>query len=157
VLPYGDPLHCNNRMHGGHWYIDGDHTGTNNAAGNAPPAIHANGGYMLEVNAEYGPSEIYSQTLNNLCPNTYYEFSAWFRNICPTCGADSTAAQFAGTPTAPTGGYPGVLPNLCFALNGLDYYNTGEIDTVGWVKKGFVFRTGLSQTSATFSIRNNAQ
>lgn len=157
VLPYGDPLHCNNRMHGGHWYIDGDHTGTNNAAGNAPPAINASAGYMLEVNADYVPSEIYSQTLNNLCPNTYYEFSAWFRNICPTCGADSTGGQFAGTPTAPTGGYPGVLPNLCFSLDGLDYYNTGAIDTVGWVKKGFVFRTGLTQTSATFSIRNNAQ
>jgi len=144
-------------MHGGHWYIDGDHTGTNNAAGNAPPAISANGGYMLEVNADYVPSEIYSQQLNNLCPNTYYEFSAWFRNICPTCGGDSTGAQFAGTPTAPTGGYPGVLPNLSFSLDGLDYYSTGGIDTVGWVKKGFVFRTGLTQTSARFSIRNNAQ
>jgi hypothetical protein len=156
---YGDPLNCNNRMHGGHWYIDGDHTGTTNAIGNVPPDDATNSGYMLEVNADYVPSEVYKQTISNLCPNTYYEFSAWFRNICRTCGADSTGAQFAGTPTAPANGYPGVLPNLTFNLNGLDYYNTGQIDTVGWVKRGFVFRTDTSSgsLSATFSIRNNSQ
>jgi len=49
------------------------------------------------------------------------------------------------------------LPNLTFTLNDLDYYNTGELDTVGWVKKGFVFKTGPTQKTATFSIRNNAQ
>ncbi|MCB0775294.1 MAG: T9SS type A sorting domain-containing protein [Chitinophagaceae bacterium] len=152
-----DELNCNNRMHNGHWYIDGDHSGTNDALGNPPPDTATNSGYMLMVNADYVASEVYSQTINNLCPNTYYEFSAWVRNICPTCGADSTGAQFAGTPTAPTNGYPGVLPNLTFSLGGLDYYSTGTIDTLGWVKKGFVFRTGPSQTSASFSIRNNAQ
>ena len=157
VLAFDDPLNCNNRMHGGHWYIDGDHTGTNNAAGNLPPGPATSSGYMLMVNADYVASEVYNQTLTNLCPNTYYEFSGWFRNICPTCGADSVGAQFAGTVTAPTNGYPGVYPNLSFSLNGLDYYSTGEIDTVGWLKKGFVFRTGPSQTNATFSIRNNSQ
>ncbi len=109
------------------------------------------------VNADYVASEVYTQTLTNLCPNTYYEFSAWYRNICRTCGGDSTGAQFAGTPTSPANGYPGVYPNLSFALNGLDYYSTGEIDTIGWVKKGFVFRTDTAQTNATFSIRNNSQ
>ncbi len=145
------------RMHNGHWDIDGDHTGTNDDIGNIPPDGTTNSGYMLMVNADYVASEVFSQTLNNLCPNTYYEFSAWFRNICPTCGADSTNQQFAGTPTAPANGYVGVYPNLSFALDGLDYYSTGEIDTVGWLKKGFVFRTGASQTNATFSIRNNSQ
>lgn len=157
ALPYDDLLNCNNRMHGGHWDIDGDHTGTNNAIGNNPPAASTNSGYMLMVNADYVASEVFSQTLNNLCPNTYYEFSAWFRNICQTCGADSTGAQFAGTPTSPANGYVGVYPNLSFALNGLDYYSTGEIDTLGWLKKGFVFRTDTAQTSATFTIRNNSQ
>jgi hypothetical protein len=112
---------------------------------------------MLLVNADYVASEIYKQDLTNLCPNTYYEFSAWVKNICPTCGSDSTGAQFAGTPTAPANGYVGVYPNLTFALDGLDYYNTGEIDTLGWLKKGFVFKTGPLQTTATFSIRNNSQ
>lgn len=156
-LPANDPDNCNNRMHGGHWDIDGDHTGTNDAIGNVPPDDNTPGGYMLMVNADYVASEVFSQTLNNLCPNTYYEFSAWFRNICSTCGMDSTGAQFTNPPTAPAAGYVGVYPNLSFALNGLDYYSTGEIDLGGWQKKGFVFRTGPSQTSATFSIRNNSQ
>lgn len=154
---FDDPDNRNNRMHDGHWYIDGDHTGTYNAIGNIPPAEPTNSGYMLMVNADYVASEVFVQTLNNLCPDTYYEFSAWFRNICPTCGSDSLGQQFQGTPTAPTNGYPGVYPNLSFALNDLDYYSTGEIDTVGWLKKGFVFRTGPVQTSARFSIRNNSQ
>ena len=157
TLPANDPDNCNNRMHNGHWDIDGDHTNTNNSTGNVPPDVTTPGGYMLMVNADYVASEVFSQTLNNLCPNTYYEFSAWFRNICPTCGMDSTGVQFTNPPTAPAAGYPGVYPNLSFALNGLDYYSTGEIDLVGWEKKGFVFRTGPTQTSATFSIRNNSQ
>lgn len=156
VLPYDDPFNCNNRMYS-HWYIDGDHTGTNDAAGNLPPAETTNAGYMLMVNADYVASEVYNQTITNLCPDTYYEFSGWFRNICATCGVDSTNQQFAGTVTAPAAGYPGVYPNLSFSLNGLDYYSTGEIDTLGWLKKGFVFRTGATQTSATFAIRNNSQ
>jgi trimeric autotransporter adhesin len=152
-----DPLHCNNKMFNGHWYVDGDHTGTNNAIGNIPPAKNDNSGYMLLVNADYVASEIYRQTLTNLCPNTYYEFSAWVRNVCTTCGVDSVGAQFAGTVTSPANGYPGVYPNLAFLLNDVDYYNTGDIDTLGWLKRGFVFRTGPTQTTATFSIRNNSQ
>lgn len=146
-----DPFdNCNNRMHGGHWDIDGDHTGTNDAVGNEPPANGTLGGYMLMVNADYVASETFRQTIDNLCPNTYYEFSAWFRNICPTCGMDSLGTSY--TPRQ-----PGVLPNLTFSLDGLDRYSTGEMAVEGWVKKGFVFRTGPSQTSATFAIRNNAQ
>lgn len=157
ALAWDDPLNCNNRMFNGHWYIDGDHTGTNNAIGNTPPDPATNSGYMLMVNADYVASQVYNQTITNLCPDTYYEFSAWLRNICPNCGTDSIGAQFTGTVTAPASGYPGVYPNLSFSLNGLDYYSTGEIDTLGWLKKGFVFRTGPAQTSATFAIRNNSQ
>lgn len=141
---------CNFRMHGGHWDIDGDHTGTNDAIGNIPPGPTNLGGYMLMVNADYVASETFRQTITNLCPNTYYEFSAWFRNICPTCGIDSL-----GTPYLPR--QVGVHPNLTFSLDGLDRYSTGEMAVEGWVKKGFVFRTGPGQVSATFAIRNNAQ
>lgn len=159
--PANDPINCNNRMHGGHWDIDGDHTGTNDAIGNIPPDGTTNSGYMLMVNADYVASEVFSQTLNNLCPDTYYEFSAWFRNICPTCGVDSVGQQFtnpaAPVPPPPPNGYVGVYPNLSFALDGLDYYSTGEINVGGWLKKGFVFRTGATQTNAVFSIRNNSQ
>ncbi len=148
--PLPSELSCNYRMFNGHWDIDGDHTGTNNIVGNIPPGPSDSSGYMLMVNADYVASETYRQTITNLCPNTYYEFSAWLRNICPTCGIDSTGAAYSPR-------QPGVLPNLTFSLDGIDRYNTGGIDTGGWVKKGFLFRTGPSQTSATFAIRNNAQ
>ncbi|MFT3678604.1 MAG: T9SS type A sorting domain-containing protein [Chitinophagaceae bacterium] len=142
---------CANRMHTGHWDIDGDHSGTSNSVGNTPEADGVSGGYMLMVNADYVASESYRQTLNNLCPNTYYEFSAWFRNICPTCGIDSLGNSYLPR-------QPGVLPNLTFALDDLDRYSTGEMAyTGGWVKKGFMFVTGPAQTSATFIIRNNSQ
>ncbi len=155
--PAAPDLLCTNRMFGGYWYIKGDHSGTNNAAGNAPAASGSPGGYLLAVNADYVASEAYRQTLTGLCPNTYYEFSAWLQNICPVCGIDSLGQQFAGTATAPANGYPGVYPNLTFSMDGLDRYSSGRIDTVGWVKKGFVFQTGPTQTTATLSIRNNAQ
>ena len=154
-------LLCDNRMFNGYWYINGDHSGTTNANGNNPVAPGTTGGYMLAVNADYVASEAYRQQLTGLCPNTYYEFSAWIKNICPSCGADSTGAQFAGTPTAPNAGYAGVLPNLTFSMDGLDRYSTGQVDAIaengGWLKKGFVFKTGSTQTTATLSIRNNAQ
>lgn len=34
---------CGNRMHNGHWDIDGDHTGTNDAIGNIPPGARRSG------------------------------------------------------------------------------------------------------------------
>jgi hypothetical protein len=146
AVPAGDS--CNNRMFDGFWFIDGDHSGSSNATGNLPVAAGTDGGYMLMVNADYITTEAYRQTIGGLCLDTYYEFSAWVRNICPTCGGDSVLNSTYR---------PGVLPNLTFEINDKDIYSTGEIDTVGWVKKGFMFRTGPSQTSATFSIRNNAQ
>jgi hypothetical protein len=119
---------CNNRMFNGHWDIDGDHSGTATKAGNLPPGATGSGGYMLMVNADYVASEVYRQDITGLCPNTDYEFSAWVRNICPTCGIDSTGvSQYV----------PGVLPNLTFVLDGVDRYSSGNIDTSGWIKKGF--------------------
>jgi len=135
-------------MFGGYWDIDGDHTGTADAIGNVPPPAGTDAGYMLVVNADFITTEVYTQSLTGLCPGTYYEFSAWMRNICPVCGLDSTGAQKYNV---------GVYPNLTFALDGLDRYSTGEIDATGWQKKGFVFLTGPSQTTASFSIRNNSQ
>ena len=102
---------------------------------------------MLVVNADYATSEAYRQSLSGLCPNTTYEFSVWVKNVCTNCGADSLGTQ---TFT------PGVYPNLSFAIDDLDRYSSGQIDTIGWIKKGFLFRTGPSQTSITISIRNNA-
>lgn len=138
---------CRNRMFGGFWDIIGDHTGTNNAAGNPPAAPGTKGGYMLSVNADVVTSEAYSQTVSGLCPGTYYEFSAWVRNVCTNCAINANSTQTY---------LPGVLPNLSFNINGLDIYSSGTLDTIGWQHKGFVFQTSASQTSAVISIRNNA-
>lgn len=138
---------CANREFGGFWYISGDHTGTTNAAGNAPPSATTNAGYMLVVNADLATSEAYRQVIGGLCPNTYYQFSVWVKNICPNCGIDINGnAEYT----------PGVLPNLTLVVDGLDRISTGQLDTVGWQQRGFVFETGPTETSITISIRNNA-
>ncbi len=138
---------CSNREFGGFWYIGGDHTGTTNAAGNPPPSNTATAGYMLVVNADLATSEAYHQVITGLCPNTYYQFSCWVKNICPNCGIDTNSvAEYT----------PGVLPNLTLVVDGIDRLSTGQIDTVGWQQRGFVFLTDSTETSITISIRNNA-
>lgn len=149
------------------WDIIGDHTGaTDPLAGNPPSPNGVTGGYMLAVNAAYQLSVANNQTITGLCENTYYEFSAWFRNVCKRCGMDSAGLGASGTtvnaayiPTA-IGDSSGVKPNLTFQVNGVDYYLSGDIDYIGnygqWVKKGFVFLTAPGQTSLTISIKNNA-
>jgi hypothetical protein len=138
---------CSNREFGGFWFISGDHTGTTTAAGNPPPDSTTDAGYMLVVNADLATSEAYHQVISGLCPNTYYQFSAWIKNICPNCGIDSN-----GTATYK----PGVLPNLTLVVDSIDRISSGSLDTVGWQQRGFVFLTGPTETSITISIRNNA-
>jgi hypothetical protein len=138
---------CSNREFGGFWFIGGDHTGTTTAAGNPPPDSNTNAGYMLLVNADLATSEAYHQVISGLCPNTYYQFSAWIKNVCPNCGIDSN-----GTATYK----PGVLPNLTLAVDSIDRLSSGSMDTLGWQQRGFVFLTGPAETSITISIRNNA-
>ena len=138
---------CTNREFGGFWYIAGDHTGTTTAAGNPPPDSTTDAGYMLLVNADLATSEAYRQVITGLCPNTYYQFSAWFKNVCPNCGIDTAGvAEYT----------PGVLPNISLVVDGVDRITTGQLDTVGWQQRGFVLLTGPTQNSITISIRNNA-
>lgn len=139
------------------WDIIGDHTGAASAtAGNTATTPGANGGYMAVINASYATSPAIQQTVSNLCPSTYYDFSAWFRNICSLCSCDSNGrgalnALFNGPYP------PGVKPNLTFQLNGIDYYTTGDLPYTGlWTKKGFTYLTGPAQTSFTLSVRNNS-
>ncbi|HXB06039.1 MAG TPA: T9SS type A sorting domain-containing protein [Puia sp.] len=138
---------CSNREFGGFWFIAGDHTGTTTAAGNPPPDSNTDAGYMLLVNSDLATSEAYRQVITGLCPNTYYQFSAWFKNVCPNCGIDTASvAEYT----------PGVLPNLTLVVDGVDRLSTGQLDTVGWQQRGFVLLTGPTQNSITISIRNNA-
>ncbi len=138
-----------NRVFNGFWDIIGDHTGAvDPVAGNPPTPAGQTGGYMLVVNAAYPTGEAYRDTIKNVCPNTYYEFSAWVRNICGKCSSDSNSVQKYT---------PGVLPNLSYTINDIDYFTTGSIGyTKTWVKRGFIYKTGPAETQFTITIKNNA-
>lgn len=148
------------------WDIMGDHTGaTVPANGNLPVAPGTNGGYFVAINASYANNNAIQQTVGGLCPNTYYEFSAWFKNICEYCACDSTGdAPFrqSGSSWVANGNFngpdqSGVNPNLTFTIDGIDLYTTGNLAYNGqWVKKGFIYRTGPLQEGFTLTIRNNA-
>lgn len=161
------------------WDITGDHTGaTNTAKGNLPcdpsqPISPTNPcGYMLIVNSAYKTDTAFQYTVSNLCTNTYYEISAWMKNICYKCGCDSNGVASTGAGYIPSGlnDSSGVQPNITFDINGVDYYTTGNITYGGlgtstqtgsdsnntWVKRGFTYLTGAAQTSLTLTIRNNA-
>ena len=148
----------------GVWDIIGDHTGAvDPLLGNPATDDRAgqSGGYMVVVNAAYRTDTAFLDTVYNLCPNTYYQYTAWFRNICSRCGCDSNGVGAGGTnyiPTDPvTNDFSGVHPNLTFNVNGYDYYTTGNMLYTGqWVRKGFVFLTGPTQNSMIVHIRNNA-
>ncbi|HWK04587.1 MAG TPA: T9SS type A sorting domain-containing protein [Puia sp.] len=148
----------------GVWDIIGDHTGAASpTAGN--PATDDNsgktGGYMVVVNSAYRTDTAFLDTVYNLCPNTYYQYSGWFRNMCSRCGCDSNGVGSGSSGYIPTNSTThdssGVYPNLTFNVNGYDYYTTGNIQYSGqWVQKGFTFLTGATQTTMVISIRNNA-
>jgi hypothetical protein len=39
------------------------------------------GGYMLVVNADYNPDQVFNYTINNLCVGTAYQLSAFVANL----------------------------------------------------------------------------
>ncbi len=114
---------------------------------------------MAVINSSYKTGITFLDTINNLCPNTYYQYSAWFRNICSTCACDSNGkgpGNVGYIPTGP-GDSSGVHPNLTFNVNGYDYYTTGDMPYTGqWIQKGFTYLTGPTQTSMIIYVRNNA-
>lgn len=144
------------------WDIIGDHTGAASLSAGNPPAdtvASANGGYMLVINAAYRIDSAFQHTISGLCPNTYYEISCWMRNICSKCGCDSAGRGTGSAGYIPTaaGDSSGVHPNITFEVDGIDYYTTGNLLYTGqWVKKGFTFRTGPTQSSFTLKFFNNA-
>ncbi len=119
---------------------------------------------MAVVNAAYGINNAVQRTITGLCGDTYYEFSAWFKNICAACSSDSAGYTYgngasfkAYLPSKALNDSAGVSPDLTYTIDGVDYYSTGGIPyDRRWVKKGFLFKTGPAQTSVTLTIRNNA-
>jgi hypothetical protein len=162
------------------WDITGDHTGATNPAKGNPPCDTTKAynsvtnpcGYMLVINSAYKADTAFRYSVSNLCPNTYYEISAWMKNICYKCSCDSNGVGASGAGYIPfaTNDSSGVQPNLAFDIDGTDYYTTGNISYAGvypttqagsdstniWVKRGFTYLTGTSQTALTLTIRNNA-
>lgn len=151
----------------GLWNIMGDHTGAASITlGNPPVTPGVNGGYTVLVNASYATSDAIQQSVSQLCPETYYEFSAWFRNICPGCSCDSTgdgaytknaSNRWIRNPAYNGPDTAGVRPNLAFLINDTVFYTTGNIPYSGlWVKKGFLYKTAPGQVAFNVTIRNNA-
>ena len=164
----------------GVWDITGDHTSaTDPIKGNLPcninqPISATNPcGYMLVVNSAYRADKAFTYTFTGACTETYYEISAWMKNICSRCGCDSNGVGSSNAGYIPTGPLDsaGIRPNVAFQIDGVDYYTTGDIlhkgigagttqtgsDTLNqWIKKSFVFKTAPGQTNFTMTFRNNA-
>ncbi len=165
----------------GLWDIIGDHTNASNTALGNPPcdttqAASASNpcGYALFVNSSYKTDTAFQYTVSGLCSNTYYQISAWVRNICKYCSCDSAGnGVFSGSYLHYRPDSSGVQPNVTFRIGSKDYYNSGDIyyyntglgkgangrgtdSSNKWVQKGFTYLTGANETSFTFTMRNNA-
>ena len=96
-------------------------------------------GYMMLVNASFSPGIFYEQTINNLCENTLYEFSADVINVV---GRGVTNH---------------ILPNVSFLLDDVEQITTGGVpQDETWKTYGFTFITPPGQTSVKLTLRNNA-
>ena len=95
-------------------------------------------GYMMVVNASNLPGIFYQKTIDDLCENTTYQFSADIINLFIP-------------------GQNGNLPNVDFLLDGAVQYSTGNIaEDATWNTYGFSFSTAPGETSKTLTLRNNA-
>lgn len=117
------------------WHVTNDHTGNNN-------------GYMMVINSAVLASEgvFYTKTVNGLCANTTYEFSAWLINIMnPSVGTDQ------------------YHPDVTFRISNtsgtiLGTYNTGDISQTSsgtWLQYGFYF-TLDNDTEVIITMLNSA-
>lgn len=96
-------------------------------------------GYMMVVNASEEPGVFYEQTIENLCPNTIYEFSVDVINIVRREAVDH------------------IKPELEFLIDGESKHTTGQIpQDETWHKHGFTFSIEPGQTSVTLTLVNNA-
>jgi len=97
-------------------------------------------GYMMVVNASFEPGLFYEQTIDGLCENTLYEFSADIINLIKQNDP-----------------LPHLEPNVTFLVDGEDRFRTGFIpQTARWNTYSFSFSTNPGQTSIRLSLQNNA-
>ncbi|MCO6489911.1 MAG: gliding motility-associated C-terminal domain-containing protein [Phaeodactylibacter sp.] len=96
-------------------------------------------GYMMVVNASYSAGIFYEQTVDGLCENTLYEFSADIINLI--------RSGVAGH----------IRPNVSFLINDEVRYSSGDIPQNNmWNTYGFTFTTEPGETSVKLTLRNNA-
>ena len=96
-------------------------------------------GYFMVINADFSPGIIYEQTIEGLCENTLYAFSADIINLVKRGTANH------------------IEPNVSFLLNEVEQYTTGDIgQTEQWNTYGFTFTTNPGETTMKLSLRNNA-
>ena len=129
---------------------DGLYTITNSTAncfGNTWHTVssdHTGNGAFLLVNATLTPGDFFVTTVNNLCPNTTYEFAAWLMNVINRFNA--------------------IRPNITFKIettNGtvLHQFSTGDIIETSspmWKQYGFYFTTPASNNGIVLRMTNNA-
>ncbi|MFK8054557.1 MAG: gliding motility-associated C-terminal domain-containing protein [Saprospiraceae bacterium] len=129
--------------------LDGEYTVTNNTGAwtglweswseigdNSPDPL----GYMMVVNASFDPGLFYEQTIDGLCENTIYQFSADLINIIK-----------------PDAAVPHIKPNVTFLIDGNVSFTTGDIaQDLTWTTYAFTFSTNPGQTSVTLGLSNNA-
>lgn len=121
------------------WAVGGDHTGNTN-------------GNMFLVNAGTGGSVFFSQQVDNLCPGSKYNFSAWLANVNTTSN------------TLPICGSGYVYPNVTFNIKNtsgvvLASYSTGNIPLTAnrsvapnWIQYGFSFDLPSGTTSLVLEM-----
>lgn len=97
-------------------------------------------GYFMLVNADFTKGVFYQTTINNLCPNTTYEFAAWVINILRNSG---------------------IKPNIRFTIenNGISIkeFTTGDIfegSATNWIKYGTIFTTPANVGVITLKMTN---
>ena len=129
---------------------DGFYTITNstsNCFGNTWHTVssdHTGNGAFLLVNATYTPGDFLITTVNDLCPNTTYEFAAWIMNVINRFGS--------------------IKPNITFKIettNGsvIQQFSTGDIPETSspmWKQYGFFFTTPASSNGIVLRMTNNA-
>ena len=96
-------------------------------------------GYMMVVNASYSAGIFYERTVDGLCENTLYEFSADILNLIMSSVSNH------------------IQPNVSFLINDEVRYSTGNIpQNEIWNTYGFTFTTEPGETSVKLTLRNNA-
>ncbi|MFZ6024177.1 MAG: PKD-like domain-containing protein [Bacteroidota bacterium] len=121
------------------WAVGTDHTGNSN-------------GNMFLVNAGTGGSVFFTQQVDNLCPGSTYNFSAWLANVNTT------------TNTLPICGSGYVYPNVTFNIKNISgtvlaTYNTGNLPLTAsllvapnWQQYGFSFALPSGTTSLVLEM-----